>query len=181
MRCVVKEVTANATTNSGQPAVWTQNAIDKKPLPIIVFSNKTEEKPAPWRGRGRRGRAASTNCLSIVGDYHGARIAYRGGTGSQRSVGQAPARGGAAVGSLWTTRVSNDGLLCSVGSPARWCRDAVMIISHGSVGFGAKKRDSSDPESGLLRPNCRSLPLIPLAVPSLGSRSRESRCGLRYE
>ena len=97
----------------------------------------------------------------------------------------APARGGAALGSLWTTRVLGDGIAALGWQPLRAgvtvASRGPMIISHGSVGFGAKKRDSSDPESGLLRPNCRSRPLIPLAVPSLGSRSRESRCGLRYE
>jgi len=40
------------------------------------------------------------------------------------------------------------GLLRLVGSPARcWRRDAVMIISHGSVGFCEKK--------GFLRPGVR--------------------------
>ena len=57
------------------------------------------------------------------------------------------------MGSLWTTRVSNDGLLCSVGSPAR--AGVARPDDHlpcMEVSGSAKKRDSSDPESGLLRP-----------------------------
>ena len=62
----------------------------------------------------------------------------------------APARGGAALWAAFGRRAYRvTGLLRSVGSPARLASDAVMVISHGSVGFGAKKRDSSDPESGL--------------------------------
>ena len=73
------------------------------------------------------------------------------------------------MGSLWTTRVSNDGLLRSDGSPARAGVTVAprrpRIISHGSVGFCEKK--------GFLRPgvrfvatDCRSRVLIPLLVPS---------------
>ena len=55
------------------------------------------------------------------------------------------------MGSLWTTRVSNDGLLRSDGSPARAGVTVAprrpRIISHGSVGFCEKK--------GFLRPGVR--------------------------
>ena len=78
-------------------------------------------------------------------DYHGARIAYP--VGSQRSVGQ-PRRGEAPLWAAFGRRAYRvTGLLRSVGSPARWRRDAVMIISHGSVGFCEKK--------GFLRPGVR--------------------------
>ena len=54
------------------------------------------------------------------------------------------------MGSLWTARVLCDGIAALGWQPyACWRRAGPMIISRGSCGFGRKKRDSSDPESGL--------------------------------
>ena len=52
-------------------------------------------------------------------DYHGARIAYRGGTGYQRSVGQPQRREAPLWAAFGRRAYCVTGLLRSVGSPAR--------------------------------------------------------------